>query len=405
MISEKEIYTGVTGGNPEAELLLLCSRVSIGLKKMERMEALLQEEIDWERLLRMAKEHGMTPLLYRHLSSNFPELVPAEMLARLREQFNQNSLRNLLLAGELLQLLDLFERHGIPVVPYKGPVLATLAYKNLSLRKSGDLDLQLPRQHVREARDLLVSRGYSPRSRLDEAQEAAFLYFEREYGLTHDELLIDVELQWRVMPLQFPFPLEVDSLRGGLQRVSLGSGSVKTFAPEELLLILCVHGTKDFWECLYLVCDVAEIIDVHRGMDWERLIEEATATGSERMLYLGLFLARDLLGAELPEKVWRRVCSDPGVEELAGEVYTWLFRESGDSRGMLAGSEFHHLHFRVRKRPRDKFRYWLRTVVTPNYADWLHRPLPEHLFFLYYLVRPMRLAGKYGRRLLERVTG
>jgi len=35
----------------------------------------------------------------------------------------------------LLKLLDLFENHGIPAVPFKGPVLASSIYGDLSLRQ------------------------------------------------------------------------------------------------------------------------------------------------------------------------------------------------------------------------------------------------------------------------------
>lgn len=404
MIGNLATPVKASAGAPEVEVLLLCARLSTDREKIERTGSLLREGLDWHCLLEMAQEHGMVPLLYRHLNDHYQDLIPAAVLDRLRKEFNRNKLCNLMLAGELVELLALFERHGIPAIPYKGPVLAASVYGNLALRKSGDLDLLLRREHVREARDLLVNRGYAPLAELNREQERIFFRFEREYWLTHKDLPIDVELQWQLMPKQFPFPLDVESLRGRLQEAQVGGTSVLTISPEDLLLILCVHGAKHFWERLHWICDVAEVVEAYCGMDWERVIEEATARGSDRMLSLGLFLANDLLGAELPEEVLRIVHSDPVVRTLAGEVCGWLFQGVDGSRGVLEGSEFHPFHFRVRRRLRDKLRYWMRTVITPNHADWLDVPLPESLFPLYYLFRPVRLAGKYGGRLLERAS-
>lgn len=383
--------------SPEAELLLCCLHTGyVGVT--DRIQALVTGGVDWELLLRMAGEHGVIPLLARRLE-RFEDSVPSYVLERLRIVARQSKLRNLTLAGELLSLLKLFERHDIPVVPYKGPVLAATIYGDLASRKPGDLDLLLRPEDVRRARALLLDREYEPMYRLETGQESALFRFEREYGLTHRDTGVDVELQWSVMPRQFSFPLDVEALRGRLQRVNFGGTEVRTISPEDLLLILCVHGSKHFWERLQWVCDVAETLRAHPELDWERLVERASRLGGRRILFLGLLLANELLGAELPAGIVRSVRTEPEVEALAREVYGWLFEDSGDSRELLEGSAFSYFHFRARERLCDRLLYWARTAVTPNYGDWQDAPLPERLFSVYYLLRPLRLARKYGKRL------
>jgi ATP-binding cassette subfamily C protein len=122
-----------------------------------------------------------------------------------------------------------------------------------------------------------------------------------------------VELQWEIVPRYFSFSLNLEVLRERLQLVPLGGATVPTVSPEDLLLILCVHVSKHFWERLLWVCDVAEVVKAHRGMDWGRLMERAAALGSERMLLPGLSLAHNLLEADLPKKVLGRVRAHPGV--------------------------------------------------------------------------------------------
>src|SRR5262245_35749716 len=147
---------------PEAELVLCCARTCMDPENAARISALVRRDIDWDYLLRIANEHGITPLLYTHLNATCREAVPNRNLDELRNHFHDNSRHNLFLTGELLNLLRLFETHQIPAIAFKGPVLAAAVYGNLALRQFSDLDLMIHKQQVAKTRGLLVSRGYRP---------------------------------------------------------------------------------------------------------------------------------------------------------------------------------------------------------------------------------------------------
>ena len=385
---------------PENQLLVCCARVPLEVGNADRIEALLQRSIDWEYVFEMAAEHRILPLMYWHLSTASPEAVPENFLRRLRPYFGTNKLRALLLAKELLNLHELFERRKIPIIPYKGPVLAASVYGDLGLRMSGDLDILIRVQDVPRAKEMLMHRGYKPTpwktdTQLTPDQEAAYLRFEREYPFQDYNSGIGVELQWGVTDKHFPFSLDMEFMKERLQRVSLGGGTVPSFAPDVMLLILCVHASVHHWERLQWICDVAEMIRVCQKMDWNCVMERAAALGSERMLLLGLHLAHELLGADIPENAWRRIKADPAVGALAAEVYAGLFQKHVESRGILEGSLFRSFHYRMHERRRDRFKYTLHTMIDPNLADWDRYPLPERLFPLYYVIRPVRLVCKY----------
>ena len=110
----KNLNTPAAALRPEAELLLCCARNRMDSETAARIRVLVQHDIDWEYLFRTASEHGIAPLLYRHLNAVSPESVPKETLDRLRDHFHDNSRRNLFLTGELLGLLHLFETHTNP---------------------------------------------------------------------------------------------------------------------------------------------------------------------------------------------------------------------------------------------------------------------------------------------------
>ncbi len=401
------MWIGVTvaADRPEAELLLWCARVCREPERAARLEELLQEEIDWAYVLRMASEHGVTPLLFWHLNATSPEAVPAAVLDDLQAYFRDNTHRNLLMTGELLEVVGLLEEHEILAVPYKGPTLATLAYGDLALREFGDLDILIHGWDVPRAKELLGSLGYRPRYPLTPAQEAVFLdawgeyMFIRDGGSRAAELL---ELHWPVAKRPYLFRLYPEDIWERLQHVSLGGGVVPTLAPEDLLLVLCVHGSKHSWVRLNWICDVAKLVHA-RGdeIGWERLAEQAASLGSERMLLLGLLLANDLLGAALPQKVLQKIQADSTVKTLAGQVRESLFDEATGVRGSLAGKRFRSFHLKVRKRLRDKIQYCLHSTLMPNEQDCKLFELPESLWPLYYVARPIRLTNKFGRRLLR----
>jgi hypothetical protein len=77
-----------------------------------------------------------------------------------------------------------------------------------------------------------------------------------------------------------------------------------------------------------MVCDVAEVIRSPRPIDWDRLVGQAATLNSERMLLLGLRLARDLLDAALPQAVSHRVDGDAVARSLARKVRDRLFSET-----------------------------------------------------------------------------
>lgn len=393
---------------PEVELLLCCARTCINSETAEQIKTLLQKDIDWDYLIRTALSHRVMPLLYWSLNATCPEAVPNARLAQLRDYFHINARRNLFLTGELLKLLNLFEAHGIPAIPYKGPVLAVSAYGKLELRQFWDLDILIHKRDILSTKNLLISQGYQLKHQLN-----------WEYHFAHKDSRVNVDLHWGITQRERPFSLDFERLWSRLEPVSLAGTKVLNLQPEDLVIILCVQVTKDCWQWqeqlvkLVKVCDIAELIRVHPGMDWNRVIAQAGKLGSERILFLGLLLARDLLGTALPEEISLSMQAHPVVKALAKQVCERLFLANHRSRAAERPPKYLDIeknlfYFRVRERLQDKVPYILHLVhlaIAPTPADREFLPLPASLSFLYYLLRPIRTVAKYGFRPLKRRLG
>ena len=393
---------------PEAELLLHCARSRRDLEGSARVTVLLQQQVDWDIVLQLAYRHKMMPLLYWSLSRCAPGTIPASILDRLREHFRSNSLINMSLTRKLIRILKEFEEHNIAAVPYKGPVLAASVYGDLALREFNDLDILVRKEDILRAKRQLLFLEYRQENELTQVQEAAFLESQREYVFAHDDGSV-VELHWAVTPRSFSFRLDSKELWERLEEVSLGGVTVPTFSVEDSLLILCVHGSKHLWHRLIWLCDVAELVHANSAIDWERLMEQAGRLGGTRMLFLGLVLANDLLGAVLPCEILHKAQLDPMVRPLAAQVRERLFRVAEEQHeisriGFDDQSRFHPFFIKVRERLRDKVIYCAYTFLVPTVEDWELLPLPKTLFPLYFVLRPIRLATRYGRKIANRTS-
>ncbi len=392
----------------EVELLLCCCRTGMNDTCRERIRVLLRQDLDWTYLTQMAHRHRVMPLLYRSLNRVWPEAVPEAVLDQLRSDFSSNSLHNVLLTKELLNLLRLLEAQRITAVPFKGPVLAASVYGDIALRQFGDLDIMVHTRDVLRAKTLLMDRGYRAvlsaegegrEIELSGAREAAHLWFAHAYVFVRADGKGEVDLHWTFTRRYFSFPLDLQDLQERLEPVTLADSVVSHFSPEDLLLILCVHGSKSLWQRLQWICDVAELLAARQHeMDWQQVLARAERLGSVRMLWLGLLLASNLLDTALPEAVQPKAQSDAVAKALAAQLQNRLFADLGQP-GDSTVDKF-MIYLRMRERWRDKMRY---LTLTPNVKDLMFFPLPAPLACLYYGLRPIRLMREYGPSIWRRL--
>ena len=300
--------------------------------------------------------------------------------------------------GELLTLLRQLKEKGIPAIPLKGPLLATLAYGDLSARQFRDLDLLVQPPDVPAVTQLLVGQGYQLMDAVPALQAQTFLRLNYHSRLRHPVRRTMIEIHWGIAHRSFSLALGQQDLWQACETVMLAGSPVRSLSTENLLLFLCVHGTRHSWDRLGWVCDIAELLRSQPQLDIDRTRHRAAQIGAERMLVLGLLLAQDLLDATLPATTWQRGAADAATQALAHQVRHSLL----DERSVMA-KDFSIFLFCVRARERvwDKFQYSVRLAMTPALPDWQWVSLPTALSFLYFPLRPIRLALKGIQHLFQ----
>jgi hypothetical protein len=375
---------------PEIGVLLGCVGRDLSASHKAEIRGLLNGPLDWQFLFREAHRHAVLPLLHRGLSRDFQAEAPAPVLATLRESCRRVQQRNLALTAELLRILASLENAGIPAVPFKGPMLAALAYRELAMRTFADLDILLHEQDLTHARELLESQGYVSEYRLTPSQERAFRKVECALQMRHPARNVVLELHWLLTERYLSIHLPVQRFWENLVPARLAGRTVSVFAPEDLLLYLCVHGSKHRWDRLEWLCSIAELIAAYPALDWRHVAESARTLGIERMLHLGLLLAHRLVALPVPDALRDDIDRDLTAQTLAHDLAANLF-DPARQREQNRGNWYLYL-LRSRERWTDRVRIVLFSWVRqPHPSSEELIALPPRLSFLYYLLRPLRL--------------
>lgn len=388
--STSNIQSDTARSRPEIELLLCCARTRTNRELADKIQQLVQQNIDWQYFVATAQYHGIVPLIYGQLQG--VKAVPAEVRSGLEIAFNQNAYINMSLTGELIKIQTLLKSQAIPMLAFKGPVLAQLAYNNIAARQFVDLDILVPSKDVTKASQLLTEQGYQPQFNFTEAQEQLYVKVRSEHSFWHPEKEICVDLHWSIMPQHFSFSPDEKTIWENCDRVSLGKNKVDTLSKENLLLYLCAHSAKHNWSHLNWICDIAELLRSHPDMDWELILSRTGQLGTRRMLFLGLTLARDLLGAMLPSKISQQIESYPEIISLSQQVRSGLFQAETTLLGEFPVA---NIYLKTMSSVRDKLWYWYDAIITPTPLEWAIISLPKWLRILYYPLRLIRLIIKY----------
>ncbi|MFO0774043.1 MAG: nucleotidyltransferase family protein [Nitrospiraceae bacterium] len=301
----------------EAELLTLCARMSVSDQQQAAIRTLAATSMDWERVVELAKWHGIVPLVYRHLSRHCVDLVPSDVLQGLRQHSQASRLLSCSLTRDLVEIVHACEQAGVTLVPFKGLPLAQTAYGQIDARESGDLDFMVLRHDLSRAAVVLKKLGYvdavSPSAKETDACEAYNLFTKRSRAAT-------VDLQWVMADGTFSFSLNDSRFWIRLTTIQMQGVPIKVLSPEDSLLILCVHGGKHVFEQLKWVCDIAEQVRSHPAIDWTYFEDTARSMGCWRLALAGLGLAQALLQAPLPKGIQEAIDADRAIGDLIRRI-------------------------------------------------------------------------------------
>ena len=375
------------------ELCVACARQAAGIAGTGEVAATAARVEHWDAAIALVREQG----LLAWLASSLRDAPRTDVLEQVRAAARDEARRTLALVRLLTEVCGALSAAGVAALPYKGPALSLQLYGDPGLRRSVDLDVVVRRDAYALARETLVRLGLAPRGGHSPRQERALFTWlgHASFGTGESGF---VELHWRFSPAQFPFALTPEAAMSRTSTTSLGGRELRLMAPDDLLITLAMHGTRHFFERLEWLAGVARLI---RGCpDVNAVLAHATRLRARRMLLVSAEVAHRVLALSL-DTSWRRaIDSDPTAVTLAAEIAEISRAHGVRGAAFPSGAAEQSFYARVLDARADRVRSLAHAVFMPTEREWELIRLPDMLTPLYRLVRPVRVAVRYARRLL-----
>jgi hypothetical protein len=226
----------------------------------------------------------------RHIETSSTGIV-GEALAAFSEAHRG---RGLLMAGELVRVLDTLRAAGILVVPFKGPVFSAWLGQPPGAREMTDLDLLIRPADVSAAVHTLTRLAYMPLLSPQAIDSSWLTEVTPELGLVAHDGAVLLELHWKMSPRWYAAPCTVEDVMAQLAEQAFLDTVVQWPTTDALFLAHVADGLKSCGAGVRWIADVARILRQHPDLDWHRVHDTAARRGGLNSVRLAIAVAADL---------------------------------------------------------------------------------------------------------------
>ena len=376
----------------EFRILLEAAHVRMTAHRIQLLAEMLQEPFDGEHLVALARRHEVHPLLERALSRvGFARDIPWR--SKLRIACQETLARNLILLGELERVLPILHDAGAPALTLKGPSFAREVYGWVGLRTSGDLDLWIRKGDIQTAVDALAVHGYRPWAPLRRDQVARLGHFEKAGNLVREgrSIPLHLDLHWDVAGPEVAVTADLEGIWRRAENASALTGTSATFAREDLLLFLLIHGYSHNWDRLKYLCDIDACVGRPGPLiDWTQVARRARVWKVSDIVERGIRLSAALLGTPLPDIASGCLSGEYWVSDRLRDPATFFEMRQKKWSSTIGGWAD---RIGGRRGQQNRLRQILASFH-PRVADLLVWPRGAGMVWLYWLLRPLRLSGR-----------
>ena len=284
---------------------LLCRILDLTTSHQAILEKLRQLDLQgWENFRAVAQEQRMMPLLYARLKPLFAETpIPSDFQNNLRDSYYTIAAKNTLKLHHAGILIRAIRAAGIDVIGLKGIYLVENLYQRIGCRSFSDIDILVRKEDLQATITILEKLGFQ--------LSTYFAIGDGNLDIKHVPPMINanglpIEIHWTILEEDEPFTINAQGLWQRAMPAKIAGIDALALSHEDLLLHLCLHlGYQHSWNIgLPGLYDIAKVLHHYKGqLDWTKLSAIAQAWGVERVTWMTLRLAQDLLGAEVPPAI------------------------------------------------------------------------------------------------------
>ncbi|HDP70024.1 MAG TPA: hypothetical protein ENN38_04350 [Actinobacteria bacterium] len=288
------------------KIILNCVRWGLPNFNASILEDVPKDEINWNGIIPLAREHGLLPLLCKATQS---EKIPEDIRDMFKKEYLNFQISTLIGNNVLLEILKALNEKKNPTIPLKGPFLAENIYSLKEIRGYTDLDLLVKENDLPTIENLLAKLNYKPLAETPKFKwEEPYpeKVFEKKAGGP------PVELQWNIIGKTSYLKssnFDVSEIWNESSGGKLLGQEILQMKPEHLLIYLSLHfAITHRFERLIWLRDIAEVINFYeKSLDWDYLSKCIIKWQAKSFVYFPLLLAKNLLKANIPDEALKKI--------------------------------------------------------------------------------------------------
>ncbi len=272
----------------EASIRALLSLVEAGLteKCRPRFDGSQFETADWDFILRTARKHRFSGLVYESARrAKLESLPPTRVWSSLYSDYYTNLARNVVLLDHCESLIEAAHRSNIPVLLLKGAAFVGWLYGGSGLRPMADLDVLIHERDTSAAIKLAEKLDYTLYQTTDHA-----------ISLRHSKSGTHLEIHTSLTSCPWYLGLDPGAMFTRSRSTGHGAPPARTLSPEDHLLHLCLHGSfqHGLRQPGINACDVYLLAQLP-ALDWDRFLDQASKPRLTPLVFAGLGISHRVL--------------------------------------------------------------------------------------------------------------
>lgn len=370
-----------------AELQVIQAALRVDDDRDAALISTLQRPLDWQQLLRLALRHGVLSLIFKRLKEVALDLVPPDVMRQLTAWQKAHELRVFQMTVDLIKVVRALEAEGISVLCLKGPVLGQVLYGDPAMREFLDIDILVRKKDYNRAEKVLLGIGFvlaHPDCEIDLNQDRHSIFIK---GIIHLEVHVKLD------PRDSMFVINTEECFARRRKVKVYGQSLFTLCQIDNLLYCCIHNAHHYWTRFCNIMDFYKSLQHIEQNEWVQFCLQVKALCLYRHLSIGYHLLNQLI-MTADQKEIKNIFMNNLIQRWAiHNIQSYLLSET------CRPDELDKFVFTLAITDGRIYKELINIISNPTENDRKWLKLPNQLQWIYYILRPFRLAG-YGLSLL-----
>lgn len=393
-------------GHHMAVIIEAC-RVHFSTSTLSALNTLLERpDTNYAEIALHSRLHRIRPVIFRILlQANCPE----DFKTRIKTELHSITLNNFTLAKETERIIQQLALLGVTAIPYKGVAFSKQFYGDISMRESSDIDLIIDAVDLEKTFPFFEGDGFHAAMSMGEDYKklgrTEFLYQNKDFCF--DKIGRDgaasfhVELHWEITHPRYLAPNTLNQFdRSGVELGNLITTNSQLLQPAEHVRAICLHHmVHDGIEYIKTLLDLGQGLKASMHPNHENALAKKMEAMGKTYEIGAIFQSLESLFGLQPNF---KIETTSRTHEACEHIIEYNLRST------VGRYQRHRMlsllnHYRRTARNRILFikdrslqktfikQYWW-NVVSPQQAEKEFIKLPEFLHFLYFIIRPIRIA-------------